>query len=172
MRSVAFAGLVAWGLLVGCSGEPPQPDRLTGDELARIPVLEPGKIGALLESHKGKVVVLVVWSVRREACVAMYPQLGTLSGGGAEPVVIAVNIDRVDDVRNKVLPLLDEHQPKFLNRICRAGPDALAAFVDPRWMGQVPALAVYDRAGRRVAAFMGEDALAQLKGRLPKLLKR
>ena len=155
----------------GCSDEA-GPEPLSGKELEQIPALTPMQLQELLAAHKGKVVVLAVWSVRREASVAMYPKLNELLQGD-EPVVIAVNIDRVTDVRDKVLPILRKEQPKFLNRVLSVGPEALASFIDAnKWAGQLPALALYDRAGQKAAAFYGDGALDKARAKLPSLLKK
>ena len=107
----------------GCS-EGPEP--LSSRELTQIPALSPPELKEFLDAQKGKVVVLAVWSVRREASLAAYPKLKELQGGD-EPVIIAVNIDRVSDIRDKVLPIIRKEQPTFLNRVVSAGPDALAS---------------------------------------------
>lgn len=166
-------GLALWLGLGGCScsEEPPRIEPLSKQELAKIPAVGPQDLQALLDGQKGKVVVLVVWSVRREACLAMYPKLNDLLKEGAgETVVIAVNIDRVADVRKEVLPMLAQHRPKFLNRVVRAGPEALASFVGVDWSGQVPAIAIRDRSGSKVAAFYGKRALDRAKARVAELL--
>ena len=167
-----LAGLVLCVAFAGCSSEPPRLEPLTDEELARLPAVSPDELKALLDAQKGKVVVMAIWSVRREACLAMYPKLADLCKGGAEPVVIAVNIDNLTDVRKKVFPLLEQHKPKFLNRVCRADPDALAAFVDPSWMGRVPAIVLFDRDGSRTETLLGENALTAAQQRLRELLPR
>ena len=173
MRPALAVGLVLLVGLVGCSREPPPAETLTDEELAKCPAVDPAQLKALLAEQKGKVVVLAVWSVRREACVAMCPRLGELAkAGGAGPVVVAVNIDRVADVREKVLPMIGEPQPPLLHRVVHGGPDALATFIGEEWMGAVPAIALYDRQGKRVAAFFGDDALPKAQERLAKLLPK
>ena len=156
----------------GCScSRDTGPAPLSEQQLARIPPVTPEGLQSLLAEQQGKVVVLAVWSVTRQASLAVYPKLGDLAGAGGEPVVIAVNIDHVDDVRDQVLPLLDKHQPTFVNRVCRVGPEGLASFMDMRWSGQVPALSLFDRGGKKVATFHGPGAFAKAQAVLPTLLK-
>ena len=170
MRNLLPIGLVLAVALCGCS-DTPGVDPLSEKELTAIPALTPMQLKEWLEAHKGKVVVLAVWSIRREASVAMYPKLKELHHGD-EPVVIAVNIDRVSDIREKVLPIVKREQPKFLNRVLSVGPEALASFIDPNWTGQLPALALYDRAGKKAAAFHGTDAFEKAKAKLAELMKK
>ena len=157
---MAMRWVVAAGVLLGgcsCSDKRASVAPLSEQERATLPTVSPEQLQSLLDAEKGKVIVLVVWSVRRPACTAMFPKLGGLAAQGA--TIVAINIDRVDDVRKKVLPLLDQHRPTFTNRVLAAGPEALAPFVGTDWSGQVPALVVRDRAGQRVATYYGEGAL-------------
>ena len=154
----------------GCSDDPGV-DPLTDRELEAIPALSPTQLQDLLDAQKGKLVVLAVWSVRREASVAAYRRLGELRGE-PEPVVLAIDIDRVSDVREKVLPILRETKPQFENRVLSVGPEALATFIDRNtWAGQLPAFALYGRDGKKLAAFHGPDALDRARAELGKLLK-
>lgn len=154
----------------GCSDDPGV-DPLSDRELEAIPALTPTQLQDLLDAHKGKLVVLAVWSVRREASVAAYRRLGELPDE-PEPVVLAINIDRVSDIRDKVLPILRETKPAFENRVLSVGPEALATFIDRNtWAGQLPAFALYGRDGKKLAAFHGPDALDSAKAELAKLLK-
>ena len=172
-RLLLLLASLVWLAGCGCS-DSPGVDPLNQEELATLPAITPPQLRELLDAQKGKVVVLAVWSVRRQASVDAYPQLKALCPGGpdAEPVVIAVNIDRVSDVRDKVLPIVKQAQPTFLNRVLSVGPEALATFIDKNWTGELPALALYDRAGRKVASGHGPAALAGIQARLPKLLKK
>lgn len=173
MRCALVLGVLIILSLGGCGcSDDPGVDPLSRGELDQIPALTPVKLKELLEAQKGKIAVLAIWSIRREDSVAMYPRLNELATGGAEPVVIAVNIDRVADIRDKVLPIVKREKPKFLNHVLSVGPEALTTFIDPNWPGQLPALALYDRAGKRSAAFFGPDALDKTKAALAKLLKK
>ena len=170
MRTALLAGLALLAF-TGCSDEPPSIPPLSKNELAKIPAVRPEQLASFIDSQKGKVVVLAVWSVRRDACLAMYPELGTLCSGGAdEPVVVAVSIDRVDDVRAKILPLIKKHRPKFLNRVVPGGHDAVAGLMGKNWSGQVPAIALRDRDGEPAGFFYGQTALAKARRRLDQLL--
>ena len=172
MRIALLVGLALVFSFGGCtcSRKPPKVEPLSKEELASIPEITPPQLQALLAKHKGKVVVLVVWSVRHNGCVAMYPKLNGLAGG-AEPVVIAVSIDRVDDVRSKVIPMLEEQKPKFINHVVRGGADPLASFVGMDWSGgRVPAIVVYRRDGARDKAFYGDAALDTARRRVKQLL--
>jgi hypothetical protein len=173
MRAVAGVAVALLVTLGGCScsEEPPKVEPLSDRELAKLPAVTPEELQALLEAQKGKLVALVVWSVRREDCVALYPRLSELAQGrDADLTILAVSIDRVSDVREKALPLVEQHGGKWLNRVVRAGPEALAAFVGTDWSGQVPAIALLGRDGRPAGTFYGGTALAKAQARLRELL--
>jgi len=173
VRVNLLIGLVALTVWCGgctCSREPPKVKPLTKEELAQIPEITPPQLQDLLAKHKGKLVVLVVWSVRHPGCAAMYPELNGLAGD-PEPVVIAVSIDRVDDVRAKVIPMLKDHKETFINHVVRGGADPLASFVGADWTGgRVPAIVLYRRDGARDKAFYGDAALDTARRRLKQLL--
>lgn len=48
--------------------------------------------------------------------------------------------------------------------------DKFITFVDKTWSGALPALYLYDRAGKRVGSFIGETGLAALEAAIQKLL--
>jgi hypothetical protein len=162
-------------LVAGCSSDTPaEMAPLSKQELAELPAVSYAELDALVKAQKGKVGVLAVWSVRREPCLAMYAKLGALGKGGADaaPAVIALNIDRVDDVRSKVMPMVKQQGAALLNRVFRGAPEELTGLFGNAWGGRVPAICLFDREGTKAAAFNGDDALAKAEPRLKELLEQ
>jgi thiol-disulfide isomerase/thioredoxin len=48
--------------------------------------------------------------------------------------------------------------------------DKFIDFVDPKWTGALPAMFLYDRAGRKVKAYFGETPAKEIEAALAKLL--
>ena len=42
--------------------------------------------------------------------------------------------------------------------------------IDPKWQGALPALFIYDRAGKKVRTFIGETSMADVEAAIQKLL--
>ena len=169
VAAVAAAGLVA----AGCSsGEPEPPTPLSEAEQAVLPVADAGALRAMLAEHKSRVVVLAAWSVRQEGCVELYGELGSLSAakGKRGPVVIAVNLDSPDDVREQALALVREKGAGVENRCFEGSPMDMTTVVQSSWGGRLPAVwVVYERRGTQADLFCGTGALEKARGRLRKL---
>jgi hypothetical protein len=172
-RLMALAALAAAGLVVGCSsGEPETAKPLSGTEQAVLPVADAAALRALVAEQKGKVVVLAAWSVRQEGCVELYGELGSLCAAKSHrgPVVIAVNLDGPDDVREQVLTLVREKGAGMENRHFEGSPMDMTTVVQSSWGGQLPAVwVVYERRGTQADLFSGKGALEKAKAKLRSL---
>ena len=165
--------VVAAVAVAGCSSDAPEPiTSLAQGEQAVLPVADAAALRAMVAEHKGKVVVLAAWSVHQEGCVEMYRELGSLCAGEGKrgPVVIAVNLDGVDAVRERVLPLVRAQQTGVVNRVFDGSPMDMTTVVESSWGGLLPAVwVVTDREGRQGGAFCGKGALEKAKAKLKSL---
>ena len=175
-RQMLLTVAVAAALAMGCSSEEPETvGSLSDTEQAVLRVADAAALRAMVAEHKGKVVVLTAWSVRQEGCVELYRELGSLCAGNEKtrPVVIAVNLDGVDDVREKVLPLVRAQQPGVVNRVFEGSPMDMTTVVPSGWGGLLPAVwVVRDREGDRASLFCGKGALGKAKAKLKSLQAR
>ncbi len=116
----------------------------------------------MVAAHRGKVVVLDVWSTWCEPCVREFPNLVRLHREYADDVAcISLNIDYIgvpaeppESFRDKVLEFARQHEATFEN-VISSDPDeevlkALDAF-------SVPVVQVYDRDGNLRETFTNDD---------------
>jgi thiol-disulfide isomerase/thioredoxin len=127
---------------------------------------------ALLDKHRGKVVVLDVWSTACEPCLRELPGLVALQERFPETLVgIALNSDYAgvrkkppEFYRDRVRNALETRQAKLLNVLCTEPADELYTELK---IDSIPAVFVYDRDGSVAAKFdhrttdMGEFTYAE-----------
>ena len=172
MRQALLVGLAAV-VAAGCSsGDAPELDPLSKREQSALPAVDAAGLKTLLDGHKGKLVVLAVWSAGTKECEGLFAGLAKLAGSAPGTVVVTLNIDRVDDVRDKVLPVVEEQGGQCENRVFGGDPMDVEPLLSPDWGWRVPALAVYDRKGKKAGEFYGRGALGQAEAALRKLLKK
>jgi thiol-disulfide isomerase/thioredoxin len=104
---------------------------------------------ALLESHRGKVVVADFWATWCPPCVSQFPHTVELSRRyvGTEFAVISVSMDEPED-QEKVLRFLREQGATFDNLISQYGVGEAGFTAFEIEGGAVPHYKVYDREGR------------------------
>ena len=166
--AVALAAIV----LLGCSSEDPDAlERLTDSERAALPVVDHAGLKALLARHQGKAVALAGWSVHRGDFEELYESLGALAKPDATrgPVVVAMNMDGTQAIRNDVLPLIRKSQLGIENCVFEGDQMDLLAVVDPEWGGLLPALWIYDATGTLKHSLYGDDLAGQAQALLDAL---
>jgi thiol-disulfide isomerase/thioredoxin len=112
----------------------------------------------LLETHRGKPVLVNFWATWCEPCREEVPMLSELARKHAPRglVVFAVSLDEDVDM-NLVRRFLARMQPAFPSFRKKPGKDeAFINGVDVKWSGALPATFFYDRGGRKVASLIGE----------------
>jgi thiol-disulfide isomerase/thioredoxin len=150
------AAVVACGLLMaGCSGSSsPQPD---GSEHVKLEVIDEVDFAAVLEGHRGKVVLVDFWATWCDDCVKLFPHTVELHKRFADRglTVISVDFDDPDEERTVALEFLINKGATFQNFISRygTGTQSAEAFdLD----GPLPQMKLYDRQGRLHKSFGGE----------------
>jgi thiol-disulfide isomerase/thioredoxin len=158
----AAAVLALWAAL-GAGGAAPS------DSL--IPLDEAG-FQKLLASQRGKVVLFDFWATWCEPCREELPSLARLSSALRERglVLITVSADEPEQEKD-ALGLLRRTSVSGAAYVKRARSDEdFINFIDPKWSGALPALFLYDRAGRRAATFIGETEPSTVEAAVRKLL--
>lgn len=120
-------------------------------------------LARVLDSQKGRVVVLSFWATWCEPCVREFPDLVALARERRDIAFVAVSIDEKED-RPLVESFLAERRPPFPVYLKAPGPDeAFISGVDPAWSGAIPATLVFDRRGRLGALLEGEHSRADIE---------
>ena len=123
-----------------------------------VQVLSWDETQALVAQHKGKVVVIDVWSTWCEPCVREFPNLVKLAETfGDRATCISFNVDYdgsaanpPESYREPVLKFLTAQHANFQNVI---SSDPNEDFFNRIKLGGPPAVFVYDRAGKLVRRF-------------------
>ncbi|MGL4424202.1 MAG: TlpA disulfide reductase family protein [Gemmataceae bacterium] len=166
MRRVLLNIAVGTVGLLGCdSGKPPTrdgsspapaPPASVSPEPAMVSSisLQPVTYSALektIESHKGKVVLVDVWSLGCPTCLKKFPSIVELTNelGPQGLVVLALNTDEPED-KTKVIDFLKSKNATTTNLIFKDTEDEEKKYDAKYPLSPQPILWVYDRAGKRV----------------------
>jgi len=156
--------LAAFGLLLaaGCSSNDPAPTTALPSHAGAVQFKEVqvADVTALLEQHKGKVVLLNFWAYFCPPCKAEYPHLVKLHKEHADAglVILSVALDPPadSDSRTKGLAFLAQHQPAFPT-LAPASQPALEEMAKHWNVEGIPLNLIYDRAGKLEQRIVGAD---------------
>lgn len=149
------AWLLSWSLLAVTAADKP----------AGKVTLQPAdwkQAQALVAKHKGKIVVLDVWSTSCDPCMKEFPNLVKLhQQHGQDVACLSLSTDFAG-IKNKppefykarVLKFLEEQKATFDNLLCTTPADELFEELD---LASIPAVYVYGRDGKLVKRFDGGD---------------
>jgi thiol-disulfide isomerase/thioredoxin len=126
----------------------------------------------VIASAKGKVLLVNFWATWCEPCREEMPALAKLHQGLASRgfQLVTVSADEPED-EAAALQFLKQSKiqgPAFLKRV--KDDDAFIRSIDEKWSGALPALILFDRAGRKSRAFIGETELKTLEAAIRRLL--
>jgi thiol-disulfide isomerase/thioredoxin len=127
----------------------------------------------VIAAHKGKVVLANFWATWCVPCRKEMPQLVQLShklaARGFDLVMISADEAEQQSAAAK---LLQENRVEGATYLLKtADNDKFYPAVDAKWSsGELPALFLYDRSGKKVRSFFGETSIADLEAAITKLL--
>ena len=127
----------------------------------------------VIAAHKGKVVLANFWATWCVPCRKEMPQLVHLSrklaARGFDLVMISADEAEQETAAAK---LLRDNRAEGANYLLKtADNDKFYPAVDAKWSsGELPALFLYDRSGKKVRSFFGETSIADLEAAITKLL--
>ena len=127
----------------------------------------------VIAGHKGKVVLVNFWATWCVPCRKEMPQLVQLShklaARGFDLVMISADEAEQQGAAAKLLQ--DNRVEGATYLLKTADNDKFYAAVDAKWSsGELPALFLYDRIGKKVRSFFGETSIADLEAAITKLL--
>jgi len=134
------------------------------------PVDEEG-LQALLQSHRGKVVLLNLWATWCDPCREEFPALVKFQKDYRGVEVLFVSVDDPDQVKDSVAPFLKEQGVTGVTYLKDAKQDgAFIDRLDPAWSGAIPATFLYDREGRRAGTLVGAQTYEGLAKQVASLV--
>ncbi|MBM3760446.1 MAG: TlpA family protein disulfide reductase [Acidobacteria bacterium] len=128
--------------------------------------------GKTVAARKGKVVLVNFWATWCVPCRKEMPELARmatkLKAKGLE--LITVSADEPEDEKAALTFLAKAGiaEPAYLKRA--KNDDKFIGTIDPKWSGALPALILYDKAGKKVKTWVGETDLKALEAEVKKLL--
>ena len=130
---------------------------------------------AVLEHHRGKVVVVNYWATWCIPCLQELPELDLLQERYAERglVVLAVSMDDPDKLEDRVRPFFAKRAPGLVSYLASAGEDDSLEFVtsfDPEWPGALPTTMFFDRDGELTNIHLGRMLYAEFEEAVLELL--
>jgi thiol-disulfide isomerase/thioredoxin len=156
--------------MLGCSVEQPgqEPAQLddsqaqAADKEPRLRLMNWAGVEQLIASHRGKVVVVDLWSSSCLPCLREFPQLVQLSIQFPDDVAcISVNLDYIgladeppESLQDPVAEFLEEQQAFFDNVLSSDTDDAVMEQVSA---ASIPVVMVYGRDGELLETFKNDD---------------
>lgn len=128
----------------------------------------------LISSHKGKVVLLSFWATWCEPCRAEMPHIVALdqklAPKGLE--VLVISADEPEQEHDALRFVRDQHvaMPAYIKRA--QSDQQFIDSIDAKWSGALPALFLYDRAGRRIKSWIGEADFSVVEAEIRSQLAR
>ena len=127
----------------------------------------------MIASHHGKVVLANFWATWCVPCRKEMPQLVLLSRKLASRGfdLVMISADEAEQ-RGAAAKLLEDNRAEGASYLLKtADNDKFYSAVDAKWSsGELPALFLYDRSGKKVRSFFGETSIADLEAAITKLL--
>jgi thiol-disulfide isomerase/thioredoxin len=139
---------------------------------SKLPPLNEASFPKMVASHKGKIVLVDFWATWCVPCRAEMPQLVKLSekqkARGLDFVTISADEPDKEPAAFQVLQQNAVAAPFYIKKA--ADDDKFYNLVDPKWSGEMPAMFIYDRSGKRVRSFLGETPVKDIEAAINKLL--
>jgi thiol-disulfide isomerase/thioredoxin len=126
----------------------------------------------IVATHKGKILLVDFWATWCVPCRAETPQLVKLSerlrARGLDFITVSADAPENELAAFKVLMQDAVAAPFYIKKA--ADDDKFYNVVDAKWSGEMPALFIYDRSGKRVRSFLGETPVKDIEAAIQKLL--
>lgn len=135
---------------------------------ASLTPLNEAAVQKLIDSHKGKVLVVNFWATWCGPCRKEMPALialeKKLAAKGVKLLLISADEPADEAKAGEFLRTVKAPQPWYIKKA--ADDDKFINSIDAKWSGALPATFLYDRNGKRVKSFIGEVEMKQIEAAL------
>jgi thiol-disulfide isomerase/thioredoxin len=124
-----------------------------------------------IAAHKGKILLVDFWATWCVPCRKEMPELIKLSErlrGKLDFITVSADEPDKEPAAYKVLMENSVAAPFYMKKA--SDDDKFYNSVDTNWSGEIPAMFIYDRAGKRVKSFLGETPVKDIEAAIQKLL--
>jgi len=139
---------------------------------AKLTPLNETSFPKMVASHKGKILLVDFWATWCVPCRAEMPLLVKLSARlrtrGLDFVTVSADEAGKEGDALKVLMQNAVAEPFYLKRA--VDDDKFFNLVDAKWSGEMPAMFIYDRSGKRARSFLGETPMKDVEAAIQKLV--
>ncbi len=126
----------------------------------------------LIATGKGKVLLVDFWATWCKPCRAETPALVSLESKlrarGFQLITVSADEAEQEAAAGKFVSEMRVPGTAYIRRA--KDDEKFIDFIDPKWTGALPALFLYDRAGRKVKAYFGETPTKEIEAAVTKLL--
>lgn len=130
---------------------------------------------AVLEHHRGKVVVVNYWATWCIPCLQELPELDLLQERYADRglLVLAVSMDDPEKLEDRVRPFFAKRAPGLVSYLATAGDDSVdfVTSFDPEWPGALPTTMFFDRSGELNNIHLGRMLYSEFEEAVLELLE-
>ena len=140
---------------------------------SKLTPLDQNAYAKMIATHKGKIVLVDFWATWCVPCRAEMPKLVKLSQklGPRGVDFVTVSADEAGKIPDAFKVLMQNAvAPPFYVKQAE-DDDKYYNSVDPKWSGEIPAMFIYDRSGRRVRSFLGETPAATVEAAIQKYIQ-
>jgi thiol-disulfide isomerase/thioredoxin len=138
----------------------------------KLPQVDEAGYTKLVAAHKGKVVLVEFWATWCVPCRQEMPELVKLEQRlrprGLDVLMISADAPEQAAEAAKVFKESGMAAPGFMRNV--ADEDAFCHSLDPSWEGALPAIFIYDKAGKKVKSFIGATPTKTIEAAVDKLL--
>lgn len=147
------------------------PDHLL--EPTQVEAIDAEQFAAVLEAHRGKVVLVNLWATWCIPCVQELPEIDLLQTRYRDRglVVLAVSFDKPEKLDPDVREFFAEKAPNLVSYLQTEEDEYdFVSVLDPEWIGGLPTSFFIDREGEVADSFVGRLTYQDMERRTLRLL--